>query len=152
MALPRDGHQSIAVEEQVLPRVEVTAGDHHGSGAQRVDCTGQGLGVGARAIALAYRTSGHQLAGLGEVGRNHGGPWHQTLHERSPRVRLEQHRSLSATITGSRTTGAPARSSSAVSTASIVATSPSIPIFTASTPMSSTIARTCSTIVSGGTG
>ena len=37
-------------------------------------------------------------------------------------------------------------------TASIVATVPSIPIFTASTPMSSATWRTCSTITSGGIG
>ena len=44
---------------------------------------------------------------------------------------------LSATITGSRTTGARRSRSSASRTASIVSTVPSIPIFTASTPMSS---------------
>ena len=59
---------------------------------------------------------------------------------------------LSATITGSTTIGASPTRSSASTTASIVASSPSIPILTASTPMSSATARTWATIVSGGTG
>jgi hypothetical protein len=59
---------------------------------------------------------------------------------------------LSAIITGSSTTGASPTRSSARSTASIVAALPSIPIFTASTPMSSRTARTCSTITSPGIG
>jgi hypothetical protein len=41
---------------------------------------------------------------------------------------------------------------SASATASIVATLPSIPIFTASIPMSSATAATCSTIACGGSG
>ena len=59
---------------------------------------------------------------------------------------------LSATITGSTTTGAPGTRSSALTTATMVSVVPSIPIFTASTPMSSATARTCSTIAAGGSG
>ncbi len=51
---------------------------------------------------------------------------------------------LSATITGSSTTGASPTRSSASSTASMVGSSKSIPIFTASTPISETTARTWS--------
>ena len=59
----------------------------------------------------------------------------------------------SATITGSWTTGVPGgSSSSAAATVSIVAMSPSIPIFTASTPRSSATARTCAAMISGATG
>jgi 1-deoxy-D-xylulose 5-phosphate reductoisomerase len=57
----------------------------------------------------------------------------------------------SDTITGSTTTGASGIRSSALATASIVGWSPSMPIFTASTPMSSATALTCATITSGGT-
>ena len=49
---------------------------------------------------------------------------------------------LSATITGSSTTGTPGRRSSALATASIVSTFPSMPILTASTPISVATART----------
>src|SRR5947209_11029922 len=57
----------------------------------------------------------------------------------------------SATITGSTTTGVPSGSPSiACATASTVSTVPSIPTFTASTPMSSTTARTCASTISGG--
>src|SRR5580704_5859958 len=58
----------------------------------------------------------------------------------------------SDTITGSRTTGVAcgSASSSARATASIVARSPSIPILTASTPMSSWTARTWAKMISGG--
>src|SRR3954469_10240069 len=59
----------------------------------------------------------------------------------------------SATITGSTTIGVPrSRSPSASRTARTVSAVPSMPIFTASTPMSPTTWRTCSTIISGGTG
>ena len=58
----------------------------------------------------------------------------------------------SATITGSWTTGgSPGSASSAPATASIVAMSPSIPIFTASTPRSSATTRICALMISGGT-
>ena len=57
----------------------------------------------------------------------------------------------SATITGSITTGVVSGSSlSASATASIVGLSPSIPILTASTPMSSATARTWARMISGG--
>ena len=57
----------------------------------------------------------------------------------------------SATITGSSTTGVPdGSSSSAATTASIVSTVPSIPILTASTPMSEATARTWAMMMSGG--
>ena len=57
----------------------------------------------------------------------------------------------SATITGSITTGvASGSSASARATASIVTRSPSIPILTASTPMSLATARTWATMISGG--
>ena len=59
---------------------------------------------------------------------------------------------LSATITGSTTTGLPATRPRASATASIVASSPSIPTLTASTPMSVATARTCARIISGATG
>jgi hypothetical protein len=59
---------------------------------------------------------------------------------------------LSATMTGSSTTGASPTRSSASPTASIVSLVPSMPTFTASTPMSSTTARTCSTTTSPGIG
>ncbi len=60
----------------------------------------------------------------------------------------------SATITGSSTTGTrppgcSPSSSSAWATASIVATDPSMPILTASTPMSCATARTWARIISG---
>ena len=59
----------------------------------------------------------------------------------------------SATITGSWTTGVPVGSaSSSAATISIVATSPSMPIFTASTPRSSATARTCPAMIWGSTG
>src|SRR5262249_3332724 len=58
---------------------------------------------------------------------------------------------LSATITGSTTTGASPSSSRPSTTALIVGSSPSIPIFAASTPMSSATARIWSTIISRGT-
>ena len=58
---------------------------------------------------------------------------------------------LSATITGSTTTGASPTKPSASTTASTVAAVPSIPILTASTPMSSATARTWATIISGAT-
>ena len=57
-----------------------------------------------------------------------------------------------ATITGSMTTGVPGGNSASTSTtASIVATVPSIPILTASTPMSVSTARTWAMMISGGT-
>ena len=59
---------------------------------------------------------------------------------------------LSATITGSSTTGASLTRSSASLTAFTDSAEPTMPIFTASTPMSTATARTCSTIVAGGTG
>ena len=59
---------------------------------------------------------------------------------------------LSATITGSRTTGTSPRRSSAARTAATVSADPSMPIFTASTPMSSATARTWPRIASGGIG
>ena len=49
---------------------------------------------------------------------------------------------ISETITGSITTGTPGRRSSASPTAAMVSAVPSIPILTASTPMSSATART----------
>ena len=56
----------------------------------------------------------------------------------------------SATMTGSSTIGTTASSRSRASTtASIVGVSPSIPILTASTPMSSATARTWATMTSG---
>ena len=59
----------------------------------------------------------------------------------------------SATITGSRTIGVlSGRYVRASATASIVARSPSIPILTASTPMSSATARTWAMMISGGIG
>src|SRR5215211_3471013 len=59
---------------------------------------------------------------------------------------------LSATSTGSTTTGAsPARSRASTTTA-IVTASPSIPVLTASIPMSSATARICAMTMSGGTG
>ncbi len=58
----------------------------------------------------------------------------------------------SATITGSTTSGVPAgSSSSALATAATVSALPSIPILTASMPMSEATARTWATIMSGGT-
>ena len=56
-------------------------------------------------------------------------------------------------MTGSWTTGTPAgRSSSAAATAAMVVASPSMPIFTASTPRSSATAATCARMTSAGTG
>ena len=59
---------------------------------------------------------------------------------------------LSATMTGSSTTGASPTSASASPTASIVSTVPSMPILTASTPMSSATAFTWPMIASRGIG
>ena len=59
---------------------------------------------------------------------------------------------LVATITGSSTTGSPARVGSQSATARAVSALPSIPIFTASTPMSLTQDWICASTMSGGTG
>ena len=87
--------------------------------------------------------------GLGHVGRDDRRARQQPRAQRVLRARRRAALApLSATITGSSTTGAPPTRSRASSTASIVSTVPSMPILTASTPMSSATARTCSTIAS----
>ena len=58
---------------------------------------GQAVSAGPRAIVACKATVSvpgpctDELARLGQVGGDHGGPRHQPLDQRPPRVRLEQH-------------------------------------------------------------
>ena len=89
-------------------------------------------------------------ARLGQVRRDDGGARQELVAQRVAGVVVEQRARRSRRPSPGRARPArPGTSSSASTTASIVSTSPSIPIFTASTPMSSATARTCSTIASG---
>ena len=123
------------------PPVTTTA-----AGPERVDRAGERLGVG---VGLGVR----QRGGLRQVRRDHRDPRQQPLAQRAPRrPRRAAARRSRPPSPGRAPPARPPTRSSARSTASIVSRVPSMPIFTASTPMSSATARTCSTIASGGSG
>ena len=123
----------------------MAAGEDDDSRAERVDGAGELLG--ARVLAQPAEDVRLGQFGVTTVARGtscvRSASWASSSSRRAP---------LSEIITGSRTIGTSPTRSSASPTASVAATLPSMPIFTASTPMSSTTARTCATITSPGTG
>ncbi len=145
MTLALDRDRVASVEEDVDDRVAVATGDDHRTRPQRQHLAGEIL-LGA----LDPRPA--QLPRLQDVRRER--PWQAATAAR-PALAAPPPRAgcapLSATITGSTTTGASPTRPSAAITASTVAASPSIPTFTASTPMSPTTARTWATIIAGET-
>ena len=110
-------------------------------------CTARARLVGS---VSPLRVARQQRRASAEVRRDDGGPRQQSLDERGSRGSGASSRAPdSATITGSTTSGVPGSSRSSAVAPPRPAASPSIPVFTASTPMSSATARTCSTITSG---
>ena len=143
VALARDLLEPVAVEENVRRLLfSVAAGDDDCLRAEGVDCACE---LGSGSASLCASTVASAIFGVTTSVRGSRRS-RSALCASSARSGAP----LSATITGSSTTGAPCTCFSASITASIVATSPSIPIFTASTPMSSATWRTCSTITSAG--
>ena len=124
----------------------VPAGDHDRPRAERVD--------GARQRLALERVVAGEHARLGEVRASRRSP----ARRRARRARAWASASSSrapdsATITGSTTIGVPGRQQveAPPPPPRALATLPSIPTLTASTPMSSTTARTCATIIAGDT-
>ena len=155
MTLARDLHRPPArldVEEEVDRALAMATGDDDDARSQRQDRAPQGLGFLVLVFVAADRSIG-QRAGLGQV-------WGETVARGriSPtRARCASGSSKlapdSATITGSTTTGVSSGSSSSTpATASVTSLVPSIPTFTASTPMSSRTARTWAITICAGSG
>ena len=95
-----------------------------------------------------------ERARLGEVGRDHGRARQDLLAQRRARRRAPAAaRRTRRPSPGRARSACRARARRAPpATVSIVSASPSIPIFTASTPRSSATARTCPAMISGATG
>ena len=144
VALAADRDRVPAVEEDVDHLLAVAAGDDDRARPQRQHLAGEVL-LGVLVPApVSSRASG--MFGVTTVAS--GSSRSTSARRASPSSSVAP---LSATITGSTTTGASPTRPSASTTASTVATVPSIPIFTASTPMSSATARTWATIIAGET-
>ena len=141
-----------AVQEQVDRARAMAAGEHTARRPQREQRAAEGLDLLALLLVRLARTAGEQPR-LGQVRREHGGARQDLLHESAVGLRRRAAaRPDSATITGSTTTGVPAGSSSSARATAMrdLASCPSIPTLTASTPMSSITARTCASTISGG--
>ena len=144
VAFDGDRHVALAVVEPVHRLVPVAARDDHRGGAELDDPLGEQLPRRAQRVG-----NPGEHTRLVQIRRDHRRERKQVLDERRHRVLAQEPRAEAATMTGSTTSGT-LRPVSTSATVSTIGALKSIPVFAASTPMSSQIASSWARMNGGG--